>query len=281
MPEPPRQSLATGFRNVDTSGDTDACHRCLDLIAGIPFFRDIKVESFRIIAETRPSLLLDAGCGVGTDLLSLASTLTADSRIVGLDASEALLARAAERIRDSSGRCSLIRGDTTRIPCRDNSFDACRIDRVLQHIREPETVIRELVRVTKPGGIIVAFDNDWDTITISLDNEEIEARIRQAWLGCFASGQVGKDLAAIFKACGLTEIHAEPRTLELRDLAVAQQVFDLRDLMERMVKNGALAPPEAAAVWEELLRKSRKGTFSSGYTGYLVWGTKPAPPTHR
>ena len=85
----------------------------------------------------------------------------------------------------------------------------------------------------------------------------------------------GKDLSLIAESCGLSAIHAEPRTLELRDLAAAQQVFDLRDLMERMVRNGTLAPPEAAAVWEELLRRSRKGTFTSGYTGYLVWGMKP------
>ena len=269
-----RQSLATGFRNVDSSGDTNACHRCLDLITGIPFFRDVKEESFRIIADMRPSLVLDAGYGVGTDLAAIASRLPEGAGIVGLDASESLLARAAERTKGCSGKCSLIRGDITKIPCRDNIFDACRIDRVLQHIREPEAAVRELVQVRRPGGTFVAFDNDWDTLTISLDNEDVAARIREAWLNRFFSGGVGKDLPRIAEACGLS-VHAEPRTLELRDLAAAQQVFDLRDLMERMVRNGTLAPPGAAAVWEELLRRSRKGTFTSGYTGYLVWGMRP------
>jgi len=273
--EPARQSLATGFRDVDTSGDTSACHRCLELIAGIPFFRDIKEESIRIIADTHPVRVLDAGCGAGVDLVALASALPAGSEITGLDASESLLFRAAERTDDLRDRCPLVRGDITHIPCKGGIFDACRIDRVLQHLKVPEAGIRELVRVLKPGGTLIAFDNDWDTLTISLDDQEVAGRIRRAWSDSFASGRVGRDLPGIFDAGGLTDIHAEPRVLELNDLAISRQVFDLYDLQERMIQTGLLQPGETAAIWEELIRKARKGTFTSGYTGFLVWGTKP------
>jgi len=64
--------LATGFRDVDRSGDTTACTNCLDLLADFPFFRDIKQENFRIIAGTEPALVLDAGYGAGNDLYTLA-----------------------------------------------------------------------------------------------------------------------------------------------------------------------------------------------------------------
>jgi len=273
-PTSSRQSLATGFRNVDTSGDTGACHRCLDLITGIPFFQNVKEESFRILADTNPSLVLDAGCGVGTDLVALASHLPAGCDIVGIDASESLLARAAERTKGIQGQCSLVRGDLAAVPCRAEVFDACRIDRVLQHIREPETVIRELARVLRPGGVLVTFDNDWDTFSISLGDQEIAARIRRAWHDSFASGRVGKDLSSLFEACGIAAVRAEPCELVLTDLATAKRVFDLPDLLERMVRAGDLAPGETAVIWEELIRTERKGGFRAGYTGYLVRGTK-------
>ena len=275
MPEPSRQSLATGFRNVDSSGDTGACHRCLDLIAGIPFFREIKEESFRIIADTNPSRVLDAGCGTGADLAGLAFRVPSECQLVGLDASGTLLARAAERTGEYRERCSLVRGDLTKIPCKGNVFDACRIDRVLQHLKVPEAGIRELVRVLKPGGTLIAFDNDWDTLTISLDDEDTAARICRSWCDSFASGRIGQDLSGLFEACGITAIRAEPRVLLLTDLSLAKQVFDLPDLLERMVQSGSLSPGENASIWEELIRRTRKGRFSAGYTGYLVRGTKP------
>lgn len=270
-----RQSLASGFRNVDSSGDAAAYRRCLDLIAGIPFFRDVKEESYRIIADTSPQTVLDAGCGAGTDIITLATRLPADGQVFGIDASKSLLAHAAERNRGCRGRCSLIMGDIMNIPCRNGVFDACRVDRVLQHIREPKRATGELVRVTAPGGILVAFDNDWDTFWISLDDRELEGVLARFWRDSFASGRIGRDLPGLFRKAGLDGIRAEPRKLVLTDLSVAGQVFDLPDLIDRTELAGVLTPAEAAEVRTELRCRARKGTFSSGYTGFIVQGTKP------
>jgi SAM-dependent methyltransferase len=146
---------------------------------------------------------------------------------------------------------------------------------VLQHLRDPGAGVHELTRILKPGGMLVAFDNDWDTFSISLDDHDHATRISRSWRDSFASGRVGRDLHRLFEACGITAIRAEPQTIELTDLSIAKQVFDLPDLMERMVRAGTLGSGEAAVIWEELIRKARKGMFSAGYTGYLVRGTKP------
>nr|WP_320162362.1 methyltransferase domain-containing protein [uncultured Methanoregula sp.] len=272
---PAPQYLATGFRDVDRSGDTTACIRCLDLLSDIPFFRNVKEESYRIIARSGPARVLDAGCGAGTDLCTLASVLPPATMITGLDSSAVLLAAAAERTAAHRDRCLLVRGDLTQIPCRDNAFSACRIDRVLQHVHDPERVIRELVRVTAPGGTLVAFDNDWDTLSISSSSRETSARLTRFWSTSFASGRVGRDLAGIFRNAGLTGVHAEPKTLTISGLSLAEKVFDIRMLLNRMEQSGVLTGPESAAVWEDLVRRAQRGMFSSGYTGFLVWGTKP------
>jgi SAM-dependent methyltransferase len=270
-----RQSLATGFRSVDTFGDTEACTRCLDLIAGVPFFREVKRDSIRIVAGKHPLRVLDAGCGAGADLAALALALPAPAGIVGLDASASLLARASERVAASGTRCSLVRGDLLRIPFHDGTFGACRIDRVLQHIREPERAVRELVRILAPGGTLVAFDNDWDSYTISLGDQAIADRIRCSWRDRFASGRIGRDLDRIFETCGLEEICSQKRNLVLHDLPTAEQVFDLPHLLEQMAEGGELRRDEADAVRTEIVQRSQSGSFSAGYTGYLVYGQKP------
>ncbi len=269
-----RESLASGFRNVDTSGDPGTCRHCLEVIAGIPFFRDVKRESIQLIADSGAGRVLDAGCGSGQDLAGLAAYLPVQSEITGLDMSVALLAGARE-LPEVRNRCSLVKGDILNPPFRDGSFDACRIDRVLQHLSAPEQAVRHLVRITRPGGILVAFDNDWDTFTISLADRQTATRISRFWRDTFASGRVGRDLNRIFHDCGVVEIHAEPRTLEIRDLRVAEQVFDLPHLLGRMIQAGALAPDIAASVRDELRQRAADRTFASGYTGYLVHGRKP------
>ena len=270
-----RQSLATGFRDVDNSGDTHACHQCLDLIAGIPFFHEIKEDSFRIITDADPEYVLDAGCGVGTDLVALASCLPEKCQFFGLDMSGSLLARAAERMTRMRDRCSLVRGDITNIPYQDGIFDACRIDRVLQHVHEPKNGISELVRILKPSGTLVAFDNDWDTFSITLDDQDLAAKLARFWRDSFASGRIGRDLSGIFTECGMADIHAVPRTLVLTDFSIAEHVFDIPVLLNRTEQAGIITHDERITIRDELCQRVEEGTFSSGYTGFLVWGEKP------
>jgi SAM-dependent methyltransferase len=270
-----RQYFATGFRNVDTSGDPRAFRQCLDRIAGIPFFAGVKQKSIGILAAGAPALVLDAGCGAGTDLVALASSLPGESRIIGLDASAALLACAAERTGIIRKRCTLVQGDILSLPFRDGSFDACRIDRVLQHIHDPERGIRELARTLRPGGTLVAFDNDWGTLSICLDDPAIASCMARTWERSFASGRIGRDLRRIFPACGLADIRAEPLDLVMTDPAVAEWLFDIPHLLMQMEQAGSLAAGETAAIRSEIRRRETDGTFFSRYTAYLICGKRP------
>lgn len=249
--------------------------RCLDRITGIPFFTEVKQKSFKILAADAPALVLDAGCGAGADLVALASFLPMESRIIGLDASASLLSGAAERIGFGRDRCFLVQGDILALPFRDGSFGACRIDRVLQHIHDPGRGIRELARVLAPQGTLIAFDNDWGTLSLSLDDPALASLMARSWQDSFASGRIGKDLPILFSACGLADIHIEPCTLVMNDPEVAEWLYDIPRLLERMETAGSLTAEEKAAIRREIGRRGREGTFSSRYTGYLVRGKRP------
>jgi SAM-dependent methyltransferase len=154
-------------------------------------------------------------------------------------------------------------------------FSACRIDRVLQHIPDPGRVIRELVRVLEFGGTLVAFDNDWDTLSVGTSDSDASARLTRFWSDSFASGRIGKDLAGIFRDAGLSDICAEPKTLMLTDLSLAEKVFDLPALLGRMKLAGIFSDSDIAAINNDLSCQAGAGTFTSGYTGWFVRGRKP------
>ena len=56
--------------------------------------------------------------------------------------------------------------NATELPFPDASFDASRSERMFQHLKDPDAVFGEMVRVTKPGGRIVVLDPDWGTASI-------------------------------------------------------------------------------------------------------------------
>ena len=94
--------------------------------------------------------LIEVGAGFGR----LADEYAGYREVVLLDASEALLEAARERLGDDP-RFMVIEGDAFRLPFPDASFDAAVCIRVIHHFEDPAPAIRELGRVVRPGGVLV------------------------------------------------------------------------------------------------------------------------------
>ena len=95
----------------------------------------------------RGTRLLDVGCGTGM-AAQLAAKLGA--LVTGLDASEAELVIARERIPSGDFRC----GEMEELPYADGSFDVVTGFSSLQFAEDPLNALREARRVVKPGGYV-------------------------------------------------------------------------------------------------------------------------------
>jgi ubiquinone/menaquinone biosynthesis C-methylase UbiE len=93
---------------------------------------------------------LDVGTGTGVVAAAAAATPGAAVRVVGLDVSPAMLARARARV--APVRVALVTGDAEALPCRDGSFDAAAGHFVLVFLDRPAAAVAELHRVLRPGG---------------------------------------------------------------------------------------------------------------------------------
>jgi ubiquinone/menaquinone biosynthesis C-methylase UbiE len=112
-----------------------------------------ETEAAVILDMLRPQSgerILDAGCGTGVFTLDF---LAAGSVVVGLDISTPMLAAAA---RKAAGRTFVaVRGDMLDLPFIDGFFDKSVSVTALEFIEDGRSAIAELLRVTKPGGIVV------------------------------------------------------------------------------------------------------------------------------
>ena len=111
-------------------------------------------------ARTRAGELIPAGarvldCAAGTGEFSLAAAKRAGS-VLCTDQSEAMLARARKKVRTRGlSNVTFARRDLTALPDPDGSFDAVIAANVLHLLPDPETAVRELWRVTAPGGLLI------------------------------------------------------------------------------------------------------------------------------
>jgi phosphatidylethanolamine/phosphatidyl-N-methylethanolamine N-methyltransferase len=97
--------------------------------------------------------LLEAGVGTGLALPHYGPGL----RVTGIDLSPDMLARARERVarHGQANVEALLEMDATAIAFPDNSFDVTVAMFVMTVVPDPGQVMRELARVTKPGGTVL------------------------------------------------------------------------------------------------------------------------------
>ena len=163
--------------------------------------------------------------------------------------------------------------DAAELPYADGSFDACRIDRVLQHVADPAPAIREMARVLRPGGALVAYDNDWETLTVDAPDRATTRTVLNAWCDRFPCGWIGRRLVPLFLEAGLTDVAARPKTLVLRELDVADQLYLFFSTAGRLAEAGVISR-DVADRWADALRTAdAEGRFFTSYTGFLVSGT--------
>ena len=111
-------------------------------------------------------LVLDAGAGFGRHAFE---TARRGGRVVALDyaADEVQGTRNTFAAMVEAGEIppdryvSVLRGDATRLPFDDGTFDRVVTSEVLEHIQDDVTAIRELVRVLRPGGVLAVTVPAW------------------------------------------------------------------------------------------------------------------------
>jgi 2-polyprenyl-3-methyl-5-hydroxy-6-metoxy-1,4-benzoquinol methylase len=113
-----------------------------------------------LLAHLKPTdRLLDVGAGPGTITADLAG-LVAEVVAVEIDEQAAALTRAGLAERGVTGAEVRV-GDVHALDLADASFDVVHAHQVLQHVADPVAALREMARVTRPGGVVAVRDSDY------------------------------------------------------------------------------------------------------------------------
>jgi ubiquinone/menaquinone biosynthesis C-methylase UbiE len=143
-----------------------------NLASGTPVFQhSYQVIALHILSYCTAGSLLDIGTGPGWLLLKVHQQAPR-MRLVGMDVSPSMVARARENVRAAglSDGIEIIEGNASRIPYEAGTFDVVVSTASIHHWKEPVIALNEVYRVLKPGAHALLYDVVSDTPGAVLDD---------------------------------------------------------------------------------------------------------------
>lgn len=111
------------------------------------------------------SKALDVCTGTGDWAIALADVIGTNGEVIGLDFSKNMLKIAQDKQEQHAlKQLTFIEGNAMELPCEDHSFDYVTIGFGLRNVPDYSTVLREMYRVTKPGGTVVCLETSQPTL---------------------------------------------------------------------------------------------------------------------
>lgn len=160
-------------------------------------------------------------------------------------------------------------GDAHDLPLADACADRARMDRVLQHLADPDRALAEARRVLRPTGILAMAEPDWDTLAVADEDVETSRRWARFVAGRVRNPTIGRQLVAAVTRVGFQARSVEAVAVVFRDIATADEILGLRRNAARSVEAGAMT----ADVTRRWLDRLGRGPFLAGFTVYLVTAT--------
>ncbi len=239
--------------------------------------RSFKQRTYERMEIHSGDSVLDVGCGAGADTVPLRELVGAHGRVIGVDYDREMLVRArlgAEAAGAEDGVLHVC-SDATCLPLFSGSFEACRSERLFQHIPHPETALAEMLRVTKPGGHVVVLDTDHGTWSVDTPEKDIERRLSRFKADHFGqNGYAGRQLYRLFRQAGLKDVKCEIISGYFTNYELVRFMFMLDEVEPAALKAGVISGEELIRWRDSLETAARGGYFFCSESMVLAVGRK-------
>ena len=178
------------------------------------------------IAALKPGeTVLDLGSGAGFDCFLAARAVGEPGRVIGVDMTPEMLARARDNARKGGyDNVEFRLGEIEHLPVADNSIDAIISNCVINLSPDKAQVFHEAFRTLKPGGRLAISD-----IVATAELPEAARQDLALYTGCMAGASLVDDLEAMLAAAGFEDIRIQPKDESrefIRDWAPGRRVED-------------------------------------------------------
>lgn len=224
---------------------------------------------------------VDLGCGPGTMLGLLSARAGASGRVIGVDSDPAFIEYAQRRSRVrrlSNVEVAVDDGYRSKLP--PNTFDLVHSRFVASTAGRPEDLLRESIRLARPGGTIAFQEPDFHTLRCFPPNAEwqrLAELLEQAFSSVGSDVRLGARLFALMRHAGLADVRFRPFMVGFRSSEPMSDYVPacIESVRHALVDHGVATGAEI----DRLLAAARThlrdpGTVTTSITVVQAWGTK-------
>jgi len=252
----------------------------LNRLRSSSLWRKHKDEIIEFAKPAPGEMICDVGCGLGETAIVIADILKGNGKVVGVDLSADFVSYAND-IRKSASeqiqRClSFEQADVYNLSqFRNEQFDLILVERVFQHLKDPQAALQSLIRVLKPGGRLVVTDTAWRTLLISSTNDPMCDKASKLVYCRSQNPDVAYQMPVLFGRMKLSAVKVHPFVWYCQKL----EDFVIISLQRSMRLHTTDWPPaevEKAMQWlEDIQEASDKKQFFASVTLFTTVGIKP------
>lgn len=218
LKETVRKKYAEAARTLQSGGEGSccspggcfgSCHYAPEETAGLPpdlLRASLGCGNPAALADLREGeVVLDLGSGAGLDVLLSARRVGPNGKAYGLDLTDEMLALAEEyRRRSGLTNVEFLKGDMENIPLPEGHVDVIISNCVINLAADKAKVLKEALRVLKPGGRLAVADMVW--------RREVPPRLRQTaelWIACVAGALTEEEYRRLLAQAGFVDVALE------------------------------------------------------------------------
>lgn len=159
------------------------------------------------LASLKPGqTVLDLGSGGGIDCFLAGRKVGPTGKVIGVDMTPEMLDKArTNKAKMGAENVEFRLGEIEHLPVSDNSVDVVISNCVINLSTDKPQVLREILRVLKPGGRMAVSD----IVTSGDLPQDIKASM-SSWVGCIAGAMDADEMAKMMKEIGFTNISFKP-----------------------------------------------------------------------
>lgn len=168
--QPPTGELQPRYPEDYWDGATEYLRECYVLQHNEDYLEFLVTRVWNLNKACR---LAEFGCGFGKMGLHLMPLLAKGSTYMGIDGSAKLISKGRQLWANTPWLAEFHEGSIYETHFADNSFDVTLAHTVLMHVPHPERALQEMVRVTRPGGLVIACEANRNAHTAILHIAEV------------------------------------------------------------------------------------------------------------